>query len=112
MLFHQNYFIIFGGKNGLINKKLSTIAKYNDETDEWSKLGKLGMARESMGVIYDGASFVVVGGRPGKDYERCTLVVRFPDKYRENEGIISRYTNVQTTQNISKAMYDKKSRRR
>ena len=42
-----------------------TIARLDEKTMEWKKVGELVTARYSHGVIFDGESFLVIGGQIG-----------------------------------------------
>ena len=59
IIYHNSGFIIFGGKS---NIALSTIARFDQSSKKWSKLGNLVTARYGAGVVYDGQTFLVVGG--------------------------------------------------
>ena len=63
MVAFNGSFIVFGG--GAIKKKYNTIAKFDFKT--WSILGELCFARVDFSVIFNGYSFLVVGGYPGRD---------------------------------------------
>ena len=63
MVAHNGSFIVFGGFDG--KRSMSTIAKFDFKF--WSMLGQLKYTRESHGVIYNGHSFLVVGGYVGRD---------------------------------------------
>ena len=49
--------------NGYVEVWSSTIARFDEETKMWSKLGDLNVARAGLGVIFDGNVFLVIGGR-------------------------------------------------
>ena len=61
-----------------------TIARLDEKTMEWKKIGELVTARYSHGVIFDGESFLVIGGQIGGDSGRtskesngCKLLLSF-----------------------------------
>ena len=64
MLAHKEGFIVIGGsaKN---NKMTSLIAKFDNGT--WSQLGNLLSKRTSHSAIFDGLSYLIVGGYTGRD---------------------------------------------
>ena len=77
MLYHAKGFIIFGGAIDMSpNTWTTTIARLDQKTKEWTKLGNLVTARLGHRVIYDGDTFLVVGGRNDSysiDTERCSV---------------------------------------
>ena len=69
---------MFGGYVYTKRETTKTIARFDETTREWSKLGDLVTARSSHGVVYNGKSFLVVGGMEKKsDYslpvEKCEI---------------------------------------
>ena len=64
MVFHDEGFIIFGGGVEMTPSTwTTTVARLDEKTKNWSKLGDLVTARTGHRVIYDGETFLVVGGR-------------------------------------------------
>ena len=51
----------------------STIARFDQSAKKWSKLGFLVTARYGAGVVYDGQSFLAVGGIGEKSTEECKM---------------------------------------
>ena len=70
MIYHNGGFLTFGGSSG---HDESTIARFDQSTKNWSKLGDLVTARSGAGVVYDGHSFLVVGGNDEKSTEECKM---------------------------------------
>ena len=64
MIFYNGGFIIFGGSFGSF-KRTSTIARFDETTRKWSKLGDLLTERSNHGVVYNRQSFLVLGGTDG-----------------------------------------------
>ena len=64
MVYRHGGFILFGGYDYSSGSKLSTIARFDEATRKWSKLGDLLTARSSHGAVYipDRRVFLVVGG--------------------------------------------------
>ena len=63
MVAHNGSFIVFGGSGD--KRRMSKIAKFDFKT--WSLLGELKSPREGHGVIYNGHSFLIIGGK-GRDF--------------------------------------------
>ena len=61
MVFHKGGYIIFGGYIGR-EKATSTIARFDESTRTWSKLGEVLTPKSLHAVIYTGQSFLVIGG--------------------------------------------------
>ena len=59
-LFHLGRFITFGGTNG--GPDLATVAAYNPQSDEWSLLGQMNIARSWTSVVETDNTFLIVGG--------------------------------------------------
>ena len=57
--------------------RASTIARFDESTRTWSKLGEVLTPRSSHGVIYTGQAFLVIGGRKREGYklqtEQCDI---------------------------------------
>ena len=60
MVFHENSFIVFGGEADATVTQ--TVVRLDETTIMWIQIGKLQIARKSHGVVFDGISFVIVGG--------------------------------------------------
>ena len=60
VLYFEEDFYFFGGTSGEV-KFLSNICRFNKEL-KWSKVGELVSRRTMAGVVFDGLSFLVVGG--------------------------------------------------
>ena len=77
MVFHQGGYILFGGYIGETSGyRTSTVARFDELTRTWSKVGSLLTSRSGHGVIYTDQSFLVIGGL-GADYkcrtEKCHI---------------------------------------
>ena len=55
-------------------KTQSTIARLDEKTQEWTKLGDLNTGRSGHGVIFDGQHFLVVGGEGNGSFENRNLM--------------------------------------
>ena len=76
ILSHDEFFIVFGGRVAKVPLTFtSTIAKFDEKTDKWSQLGNMNVAKHSIGVIYDGQAFVLVGGSIGTDFIPVKAIV-------------------------------------
>ena len=65
MVSHEASFYIFGGLTGKV--KTSIIARFEKKTKKWSKLGNLVSKRDWHRAIFNGRSFLIVGGDTGRD---------------------------------------------
>ena len=89
MVFHRGGYIIFGGYFGG-KGRTSTIARFDESTREWSKLGSLLTPRSEHGVIYMAQSFLVIGGKRNKnDFDNFELRTEKCDI--ENDSLTCRY---------------------
>ena len=71
----NDMFYVFGGRSH-INRytDLSTIAKYNPDSDKWLKVGQLKQPRTYHSVILSKNSFMIIGdGLNNKMTEKCQL---------------------------------------
>ena len=75
---HEDGFIVFGGiyedstsSTGLY--ATSVIAKFNPDSNTWSKLGNLKNKRHEFGMIQIGDEYLIVGGSYDKKTETCRL---------------------------------------
>ena len=78
MVPHKDGFIVFGGlyeasaaSTGLYGT--SVIAKFNPDSNTWSKLGNLKNVRHSFGMIQVGDEYLIVGGQDDNKTETCRL---------------------------------------
>ena len=78
VLYHSGGFIVFGGsedvgdlRTGYSGYRLDSIARFDEESKKWSKIGVLNTKRSSLSVIYDGDAFLVVGGDSSAEIEKC-----------------------------------------
>ena len=68
---YQQSYIYFGGAG--IDEK-SIIAKFDLQTSQWSKMGKLEAGRQSHNAIFDGSYFLIVRGYRGRyKTEKCSV---------------------------------------
>lgn len=68
---HEENFYIFGGWSEKAWTTFSTIAKYNPDTDTWTKVGELNMTRSRSRVIISQGAFLVIGDFRATD--KCQL---------------------------------------
>ena len=61
MLYHDRAFYLFGGNSGS-NCCEQTIARFDADTQTWSKAGNLKNGRRMHGTIFDGEKFLILGG--------------------------------------------------
>ena len=75
MVPHKDGFIVFGGmytgSDGF--HATSVIAKFNPDSNTWSKLGNLMNTRHAFGMIQIGDEYLIVGGQGDKKTETCRL---------------------------------------
>ena len=67
---------MFSGFIRITSGRASTIARFDESTRTWSKLGEVLTPRSSHGVIYTGQAFLVIGGRAGSfklQMEQCDI---------------------------------------
>ena len=71
IIFVVDSFYIFGGRH---NDTDSSIIGRLDEHENWSSVGEMLTARRGHNVIFDGSSFIIVGGYNGTfKSETCTM---------------------------------------
>ena len=71
IIFVVDSFFIFGGRH---NDTDSSIIGRLDEHENWSSVGEMLTARRGHNVIFDGSSFIIVGGYNGTfKSETCTM---------------------------------------
>ena len=75
MVPHGDGFIVFGGMYAQSNEFYATsvIAKFNPDSNTWSKLGNLKYTRNEFGMIQIGDEYLIVGGQGDKKTETCRL---------------------------------------
>ena len=76
ILAYSNYFIFFGGlylNENLVYDATDIIAKFNPDSNQWTKMGNLQYSRHAFGVIEIDKKFLVMGGWDEKRSEICEL---------------------------------------
>ena len=78
MVPHGDGFILFGGlyedsTSSTGYRATSVIAKFNPDSNTWSKLGNLKNKRHEFGMIQIGDEYLIVGGSYDKKTETCRL---------------------------------------
>ena len=71
MVFYDNAYYMFGGD--VDYEYSSTIARFDELTRNWSKVGDLEVALCCSSVIYNGEFFMVIGGDAEFSTERCSI---------------------------------------
>ena len=59
-------FYVFGGTVGEEDYITKVVSRFDEQTRKWSLLGEMISARNSHSAIFDGKSFLVIGGKTGK----------------------------------------------
>ena len=73
ILSYSDSFILFGGFDSVITYSITTIAKFNPVSNEWTKLGSLQHDRHAFGIIEVHTKYLVMGGQGEMRTETCEL---------------------------------------